>query len=222
MSQDDNEEQETIVPVNDAVVETIQGDVTPLVTEYAEMGLDAALNEGVLRDIPVVGSLVAIGKVGMALRDRQFMKKLLTFLNALKEVSAEQRQAMIARLHDDPAYGRDVGEHLVDLFEKVDSERKPAMIAKIFAAYIEERIDATLLQRLIGAIERIPFYEIDAVRRVHVQSQAEGGVIEEPEHTMQALEGAGLMLAKSGWGAIVYQPSELCAVFTELDLDQTD
>jgi hypothetical protein len=108
------------------------------------------------------------------------------------------------------------------LFEKVDSERKPAMIARVFAAYVEDRIDATLLQRLIGAIERIPFYEIDAVRRVHEQSQAEGGEITEPDYTMRALEGAGLMVSLSGYGGMVFQPSELCAVFTELDLDQPD
>jgi hypothetical protein len=92
------------------------------------------------------------------------------------------------------------------------------MLARVFTAYVQEQIDARMMHRLIAAIERVPFFEVDSVRRIHEQSQA--GQIDEPEHTMQALVGAGLMFAQSGWGGLVYSPTELCGVFVELDLDR--
>lgn len=204
-----------------SLVETLRSDdVASIATEVSELGIDAAIEDGLLKDIPVVGTIVSLTKVGFTVRDRLFVRKLVKFLSGLDSVSVDDRRNMVEKLEADPDYGRNAGEHLIEILEKIDTYRKPFMTARAFSAYVSGRIDAKTLHRLNYAIERIPFYEIDMVRKVHTMSKQEK--IEASEATFHALENAGLMHAATTWGGFVYQPSELCQIFVDLDLDRTE
>lgn len=194
-------------------------DVISIATHTAELSIDAALVEGLLRDVPVIGTLVSITKVGLNVRDTLFIRKLLKFLRELKDVPFQERQRMAEKLEGDPGYGRSAGEHLIEILEKLDAHRKPEMTARIFAAYVTGRIDARTLHRLNHAVDRLPFYEIDTVRKIHQAFKTEGKT-DAGKDTYYALENAGLMYATSGLGGLAYKPSDLCQVFIDLDLDQ--
>ena len=59
------------------------------------MGIDAVLSEGPLKDIPVVNTVVALGKLGISINDRLLIKKLLAFLSHFQTVSAEDTTQMV-------------------------------------------------------------------------------------------------------------------------------
>ena len=204
-----------------ALVEAIRSDgVVSLATDAAELGIDSTLAEGVLRDVPFVSSLVSLAKVGFTIRDRLFVGKLLKFLAGLNHVPESDRRSMLEKLGNDPAFAHKVGEHLLELLDRIDSHRKPYMLARVFEAYAAGRIDAKLLQRLNHAIDRIPGYEIDSVREVLEMSifgQSMSGV---SESTFFGLQDAGLIRINTGFGGGT-GPTELCNVFVELDLDKT-
>ena len=99
-----------------AVVESLATEAaTEIAKEYAEIGLDAVLSEGLLKDIPVVNTVVALGKLGISINDRLLIKKLLAFLSNFQTVSAEDRTKMVRKLESDASYGRKVGEHIIEL-----------------------------------------------------------------------------------------------------------
>lgn len=202
------------------MIATLKSDeAIAVASEVAEAAIDAQLAEGVLREVPVVGTVLAVARAGSNIRDAIFVRKLLKFLRDFRATSQEERDAMIGRLEADPDYGRSVGQHLTDLLEKIDSHRKPAMLALVFLAYMRGQIDARMLNRLNHAIETLPFYEIDSIRRVHETFKREEKTDERPE-TYHALENAGLMKAESAWGGMVYLPTDLCEVFVGLELDR--
>lgn len=206
--------------LSEAIVSTIvDADLPALAGEYLEAGIDALLSEGVLRDIPFIGTVVAVGKATVTIRDRLFVRKLLQFLGGLNSVPAEARREMIEKLRNDPDYARNLGEHLIELLDRLDGHRKPEMVAKVFEAYIAEEIDGRTLNRLLMAIERLPWFEIDSVRTIHEQSQQGDGVLEATDATFQALEGAGLMMAVSAFGGMNYRVTDLCETFVRLELD---
>jgi hypothetical protein len=78
-----------------------------------------------------------------------------------------------------------------------------------------------MLQRLIGALERLPTFEIDQVRRFvnTINNKPERDRID-PE-SIQALINAGLTWSMSGplGGNITYNPNRTCSMFVELNLD---
>ena len=52
-----------------------------IVAEYAEIGIDALLDNEVLKGIPVVSTLSSICKIGYNLHERNLIKKSLPFIS---------------------------------------------------------------------------------------------------------------------------------------------
>jgi hypothetical protein len=190
-----------------------------VVQDYAQAAVEVIVSDDVLRHIPIVRTITAMGAAVVSVRDEVFIRKLEMFLTALQEVPAEERREMVRRLEADPNYGRKVGEHLIELLDRVDSRRKPLMIARVFGAFAEQTITDTELHRLLNAIERIPTSEIDAVRRFVNTPTTAAAAQQVDEESLNAIATAGLVKTQSGFGGLVYQPNRTCSVFLDLNLD---
>lgn len=215
--------------IGKALVATLKSDdAVSIATDASELAIDAVLDEGMLRDIPVFGTLVSLAKIGFSIRDRIFVSKLVKFLSGLENLPSDERRTMAEKLDADPAYGRNTGEHLIEILERIDAHRKPFMVAKVFSAYVRGAINANALNRLNFAIDQIPFFEIDNVRKARDQflelkkaNPEIGGLLSDNSPHLQILERTGLFSAISGWGALVYCPTDLCEMFLNLGLDST-
>ena len=209
---------EKSIEFSNAFEETLKAsDIGDLVTEYSEIGLDSLLNGGILENVPIFKTFVCVGKIGITVSDMILAKKLMDFLTALNELPAAKRQKMVEKLESDPKYERKVGEHLIELLDRIDSHLNTKMLAKVFIAYANREIDALMLQRLNLAIERLPNFEIGTVRKFRnsekdVRKQMDEG-------TLHNLINAGLAKERQSYGGGVYVPTELMEIFLQLNLD---
>lgn len=201
--------------------ERIDAVLSDLVQDYGQWAVDAIFSEDILAHIPVIRTAVAAAAAIQSVRDQILFRKLTACLTSLSEVPPEQRRNMVARLQSDPAYGRRVGEHLIELLDRMDSHRKPAMAGKVFAAYAQGKIELTLLQRLVDAIDRLPTHEIDTVRRFVNSSNSQPDRDKIAAESIQALTNAGLTRTTTGplGGRISHNPNMTCSMFVELNLD---
>ena len=110
-----------------------------LASEYSEIALDSILQDGILKGIPVINTIIGISKASIAMRDRLLIKKIVQFLAGLNDVTFEKRIQMIIRLEQDTKFSQSVGEHILEILERVESHRKPIIIARVFAAYAKKR-----------------------------------------------------------------------------------
>ena len=92
------------------------------------------------------------------------------------------------------------------------------MLAKIFQAYAKQSIDGSMLNRLNHAVQQLPHFEISTVRRFHDATLEQR--MEMSVESLGALTAAGLANPSSGFGALVYEPSEACKAFVKLNLDR--
>lgn len=189
---------------------------------YAQSVVEA-LSTG-LEHIPVVKVGVALATVFVTIRDQILARKVVEFLRALDGVPADQRREMIARLEGEPTYGRRVGQHIVELLDRVDSHRKPPMIAAVFAAYARREIGLRMFYRLNNAVERISVTEIDSVRRFKewrdTRMNRPAGLAGTVEFSVTELSYAGLTTLLAPLGGPEYSPNETCLEFLRLNLDQ--
>ncbi|HGF7203196.1 TPA: hypothetical protein AB5D93_003177, partial [Vibrio cholerae] len=79
-------------------------DLSNLAIDLGEVGIDAILEGGVLRDIPILSSIVSGMNVIGSVRDALFTKKLISFLSELSDVSVEQRRSMIESIDNSNEY----------------------------------------------------------------------------------------------------------------------
>lgn len=48
--------------------------------EFAELGIDSILQDGLLKDIPIVGTIVNVGKFAQNIYDRNLLRQTLSFI----------------------------------------------------------------------------------------------------------------------------------------------
>lgn len=127
--------------------ETIEGklvesivikDVGDLVSDYAELGLDSILDEGLVKDIPILRTCVSIAKVGLNIRDRLYVKKIANFIKQVGDTTQEEREAFIKEHCQNE---KRFEEAVLLILEQVDNINKATLIGKIFKACILRMIN---------------------------------------------------------------------------------
>ena len=56
-------------------------EISDIVRQYAEIGLDAMIEDGIFKDIPIVSTVTALYRLGSNIRDKYAAVKLVAFLN---------------------------------------------------------------------------------------------------------------------------------------------
>jgi hypothetical protein len=101
--------------------------------------------------IPFAGRLVKLWRAGSRFRDYLFAVKLLSFIRDPSLHTPEARARMAERAESDE--GKEIGETLFLILERLTDLQKPLWLAKVYAAYLADEITASDLRRLASAID---------------------------------------------------------------------
>ena len=121
---------------------SIAEDISGIVEEYAELGLDALVEDGIFKDIPIVSTAVAIYRIGNSIRERHHVAKLVSFLNEINKRIAdeEKRQSYRGKFASNEKFRNQELEYILILIDRYISFDKPQMLAKLYLAYLDGRI----------------------------------------------------------------------------------
>jgi len=122
-------------------------------SELLEFAIDQILEDGLLKDFPLVGTAIKLATVGKSIRDRLFLAKLQRFLVALPKIDPTKREKFQKQVQDDKEFRNRVGETLLLVIERLDSLEKPEMLAKAFAYFVRGKISESDFRRLASAID---------------------------------------------------------------------
>lgn len=208
-------------PGRDLVRTVAKNDLGNAVFGVAEVALDHHLSDGVIRDIPFVGTLVNLVRAGQSISEELLIRKLVRFLGGLKDVPLIERQRLLEKYPDASEEQKDLGEKLLLALERLDDTAKPPILARFFAAYIREEIDYTTFTRLASALEKFNLALLPNLRWFYTQEGVQFETLEEITHELSL---AGLVLVQlSGSGTLGgsagYQQSSLGKVFLRIGFD---
>lgn len=72
-----------------------ESDLTKIGMDITEISIDSILENGVLKDFPIVGSLIGIWKTGIAINDYLFLNKMILFLKESSVLSERKRKKLL-------------------------------------------------------------------------------------------------------------------------------
>ncbi|HED36968.1 MAG TPA: hypothetical protein ENI76_01780 [Ignavibacteria bacterium] len=98
----------------------------------AEVVIDRLIDDGVTKDIPIIGTIVGVGKVALGIREGLFLKKIIYFITELKDIPASKRRKMVDEIDSSLRYRIKVGEKLLYIIEKCEDHEKSKIIARLF------------------------------------------------------------------------------------------
>lgn len=86
--------------LDDKMIETLKTDISGVCADFMEVGLDTILDDGLLKDIPVINSIISLYKTGMNIRERFLIKKLIVFLTSLSDTTPEDRSKFLQNMNN--------------------------------------------------------------------------------------------------------------------------
>jgi hypothetical protein len=118
--------------------------------DYAELGFDELLDDRILKEIPIVKSLVAVAKIGINIKEKFFIKKVLTFMKEFHSGTISQKMLDDFRnkFNTDYKHREKVTEQIMVFLDAYLTNEKSKILAKLFKAHIEGFYDWEYFQSL--------------------------------------------------------------------------
>ncbi|SMN11432.1 hypothetical protein SPBRAN_1704 [uncultured Candidatus Thioglobus sp.] len=99
---------------------------------YFEIGVDAMLNDGLIKDIPMISTLSTIMKLPRTISDKIFYNKIDIFLQSFKDVPKEERIQFLKKLNDEPQARQKASTYIAELLETLNESYKVNIVVDVF------------------------------------------------------------------------------------------
>lgn len=108
--------------------------------DYAEIGLDAFVSDEILKEIPIVKTVVGVVKSGLKVKEIFFTKKILTFLKEFHsgKLPKDKFDKFQEEFTSDEKYRAKVMEQIMVFNDTFLQIEKSKVFANLFAAHLNE------------------------------------------------------------------------------------
>ena len=143
--------------ISTALSQSISADLSDTITGIAEVGLDQFLDDGIFKEVPILSTVIDLYKVGHTLKERHNIKKLAKFVQALnnKVADEDQRIAYRSKICDAPHKRNQELEYILIMIDRYIEDKKPSLLAKLYLAYLDEKIDWQLFTQYSIVIDNL-------------------------------------------------------------------
>jgi len=130
-------------------------DLQSVCVEWADVLSDTLFEEGLVKDIPIIGTIYGLGKFGVSVRDRLFLKKLHCLLREVADIPPKQRAEIISKIDRSGKYRVKVGDKLLYLFDKSEDHEIAQVVAFFVRAVLSGDLSYDDFLRASRAIQSI-------------------------------------------------------------------
>lgn len=165
-------------------------------TDIAELGLDAVLQDGLLKDIPVFGTIAALCKTGLNLRERNFIRQTASFILSFNQdtISEDKLCAYRQELEKNPKKAEKELGRVILLLDRLLEEKQAKTLGGFYRSYVNDSISWEKFVELSEVNDRMFFgdyAELDSIARKPIKQDEE--VSEKRMYIIQRLESLGLV-----------------------------
>lgn len=125
--------------------------------DISEIALDTLLEESILKEIPIVKTVVNLSKIGFAIREKHMLKKTLMFINKLNSngvASIEYVKYKSKLKNKDKILYKEL-ENILIIIDRIIEENKSIILANLFYNYILKNITWEEFQELSVIVDNI-------------------------------------------------------------------
>ncbi|MGE0079299.1 MAG: hypothetical protein AB7S48_15675 [Bacteroidales bacterium] len=150
------------IDINESFKKSIQNKIENINIDLSEVVLDSFFDENILKEIPVIKSIISISKIGLDIKNYFLVNKLFKFLLELNSISVEDKKKFIAKLENEK-YRKKIFNYLLILIDKIETEEKVIIMGKILKSMILEDINIDEGFRLFNIIEKAYYDDLLAL-----------------------------------------------------------
>lgn len=152
-------EQSLALSLNDSLTE----EISSCIGEFAEIGIDSVIDDGLLKDIPFISTVVSMYKIGNSIRERHHIKKMLLFISSINQGTAdsETRAKYREKIKTNTKFRNQELEYITILLDRYIDNRKTELLSKLYLAYLDGDIDWIEFTAYGEVIDRLLMDDLD-------------------------------------------------------------
>lgn len=163
----------------------VKGKILELTAESAEIAFKQVLDDSILKDIPVIGTIFKVYGIGESIRDRLYTEKVRHFLVSVNEANEKKRAHFRSIVLSDQEECNRLIQKVLLIIESQSDIEKSELIANFFLAYLDGVITNPDFRRALDVTSN---YFLDDLKKFFSEC-ADRGFIKE---TYETLESNGL------------------------------
>lgn len=110
------------------------------------------------KDVPFIGSLIKLAKVGLNIIDLRYVRKLGLFLKQSEDIPEEKKTKLLLSLsHKDK---KRISEYLSHLLYTADEDVKAELMGRIYCYRVNDLIDNEQMLRLCSVVNKSFFFDL--------------------------------------------------------------
>ena len=163
--------------ITNSLGETLkESDLTKVSAGILESIIDEGLLEdGILKEIPILGSIIGLGKTVSSVKDYLFAKKIVGFLSGVANISQEKRNEIISKIDSDPNYKQTVGSKLLYIIDNSQDHLSSSLIAKLFVAFLNEELTYKEFCKASLILNNIDYFDLQEFLEIPDEAYGNNG-----------------------------------------------
>ena len=177
----------------DSWTETIaESSVGDILIDLSEVGLDNIVDSELIKEVPVIKTVVSVYRIGHTLRERSYVRKLAIFLNEISNgtVDNEKKKVYLRRITKNKAIFQHELEYVLTILDRFISEDKSRLLGRLYVARINGKIDWTGFGQYSETIDRLLIGDFECLHRDIMENKNRS---EFENSSLQRLQGLGLV-----------------------------
>lgn len=167
--------------------------------DLIELPIDRIIDNSTLKEIPIVGTLIGIGKTTMAIRDMHLLKKTVAFISKINEgsIPKEKLDEHIEKLEKNHKRMNQELEYLIIMLDHFNETKKAFILGNIYIKYIDHEIDWNDFCILAEILERFSLYDFSSLIELYTKDIIKHGEVYN-ELALSRIYSLGLVRFSSG------------------------
>jgi len=145
-------------------------DSKDIIEDYLEIGIDSIIDNGILKEIPIVKTIVGVLKVGKNVHDRNLLKQTLVFINEFNrnEIRQDKIEEYKKRIENDSKKCEDELGRIILLLNNFIDREKSIMLSKVFKDYVGQLLNWNEFCEYSEIINRLFIQDFSFLQEVYL------------------------------------------------------
>lgn len=213
-------------PKKSALLKTINEDgaIQKTASDLSEALLDQLFSDGLLKDIPIIGTIVHLYKSTRSIRQQMAVRKLALFVQGINNFTEQEKQKLEHLFEGNEKTQRSFAANILLAIDRQDDIEKPIFLIRFFRALVNEEIELLTFSRLRQALDKFNLELLPSLRIFYGEELIiSPSGIERSEEILHELSLSGLVtvsLESSGTigGAAMYKRNLIGELFIRIGL----
>lgn len=171
--------------------------------DLLEIGIDSFLDVEIIKEIPMIKTVLSLGKTVVNIKDRNLMKNTLIFIKELNsgKINSKSYEKYKKKMENPRIAEKELGRVLIILDRLIDNV-KVMFLSRLFKGYVEEDIDWIEFCDFSEIIDRFLISDFDSFLQAFNRQKIYEKDVYLVNDSYKRFENYGLMSNKNYFGSV--------------------